>query len=141
MTVDIQRLTGFDAYDLMFPDYLATLSGGDQLAMYQAMTNSSMVWMGMEGNEILCAWGLIPPTLLSTQAYLWLYTTEHLRGHQFILVRKSQRLVESMLQDFPILVGHCKVENPKAIRWLRWLGAQFGEPQGQFIPFTIRAKQ
>lgn len=140
MTVDIQRLAGTDAYNLIFPQYLAKMDGVDQLSMYQAMSNSSRVWIGIDGAQVFCVWGLVPPSLLSDRAYLWLYTTEHLHSHIFALVRHSQRMVEQMLQHYPTLVGHCKLDQPKSIRWLRWLGAEFSDPQGQFIPFTIKAK-
>jgi hypothetical protein len=140
MTVSVQRLTGHDAYDLIFPDHLAKLSVVDQETMHKSMCNSSRVWLGCDDGMVVCVWGLVPPTLLSDKAYLWLYTTEHLRDHVFHLVRHSQRMVEEMLKEFPTLVGHCALASPKSIRWLKWLGAQFGDTHGQFISFTIRAK-
>lgn len=139
MTAAISRLSGTAAYDLIYPRHLATLSELNQETMQRSMHNSSRVWVGSNDDAILCFWGLIPPTLLSDRAYLWLYTTEHLRAHQFMFIRHSQRMVEEMLQDFPIIVGHCAVGQDKSIRWLRWLGAIFGEPQGQLIPFEIKA--
>ena len=140
MTVSIQRLTGNDAYDLIFPDYLAKLSITDQITMHQAMVHSSRVWLGYAEGQVQCLWGIVSPTLLSDRAYLWLYTTPHLTHHVFLLVRHSQRVVQEMLKDFPTITGHCEVRATKSIRWLRWLGATFGEPQGRLVPFIIRAK-
>ena len=140
MTVSIQRLTGNDAYDLIFPDYLAKLSLTDQITMHQAMIHSSRVWLGYAEGQVQCLWGIVSPTLLSDRAYLWLYTTEHLHNHVFLLVRHSQRVVQDILKDFPTIAGHCEVHATKSIRWLRWLGATFGEPQGRLVPFIIRAK-
>lgn len=141
MTAAILRVTGAEAYDLIYTEHLATLSTIAQESMHRALTNSSRVWIGEDGGLILAVWGLIPPTLMSDTAYLWLYTTPHLKDHSLILVRHSQRLVQRMLEDYPTIVGHGQVGAERSLWWLRWLGAEFGEPQGEFLPFTIRAKQ
>jgi len=107
--------------------------------MHRAMHNSSVVWVGWDDEEILCCYGLIPPTLLSDRAYLWLYTTEYLKEHLFILVRHSQRAIADALREYPLLVGHCRIGSSKSLRWLRWLGAEFGGAQGDLIPFEIKA--
>jgi hypothetical protein len=140
MSAAISRLLGAEAYDLIYPLCLATLSEVQQETMQRSMANSSRVWIGSNDTDILCFWGLIPPTLLSDRAYLWLYTTEHMQAHQFVFIRHSQRMVEEMLQEFPLIVGHCAVGARKSIRWVRWLGGVFGEPQGKLLPFEIKAK-
>ena len=141
MTVAIHRLSGHDAYDLIYPDCLAKLPEIERQIMHRSMHNSTRVWIGCHNNKVACFWGLVPPTLLSDRAYLWLYTTPDLDAHIFLLVRHSQRMVEQMLEEFPIIVGHCGINDRKAIRWLKWLGAQFGDPPefGAFIPFIIKA--
>lgn len=142
MTAAIYRLEGAEAYDLIFPDHLATLSLVEQETMHRSMMNSSRVWLGADEAKVLAIWGLIPPTLMSDVAYLWLFTTRHLAGHEFILVRHSKRAIEAALQEFPTIVGHCAVGNRKAQQWLKWLGAEFGETQlNAVIPFTIKASQ
>jgi hypothetical protein len=45
-----------------------------------------------------------------------------------------------MLQRYPTIVGNCIVGEYKSIRWLKWLGAKFGRPEGNKVPFVIRAK-
>lgn len=99
---------------------------------------SIAIWVGFIDDGIACIWGLIPPTMLSNQAYLWLYTTDLIKHHQFILIRHSQRVIERMLETYPMIVGHVTLGDSKAIRWLRWLGAEFGFPQGTGLPFKIR---
>ena len=140
MSVTISRLPGGEAYDLIYPQCLATLSSIDQETMARAMRNSSQLWLGCDGDKVLACWGLIPPTLMSDRAYLWLYTTTHLVGHTFVLVRHSQRMVREMLTDYSLIVGHAKTGADKSIRWLKWLGAEFEEPQGPVTPFKIRAE-
>jgi len=141
MTAAIARVSGIEAYDLIYPEHLAMLSEINQETMKRCMHNSTQVWIGYEGDKVLCFLGLIPPTLLSDRAYLWLQTTEHLHSHLFIFIRYSQRLVAEMLEHYPVIVGHTEITNTKAIRWLRWLGATFGEPQAPGVyPFEIKAK-
>jgi hypothetical protein len=141
MTVQIYRLTGEEAYDLIFDEHLAKLSDVEQESMHRTMKNSSRVWLGADESKVIAVWGLIPPTILSDTAYLWLFTTHYMHEHVFIFIRHSKRAVESMLKEFPIIVGHTSVTNHRAMQWLRWLGAKYGDPQGQFIPFKIEATQ
>ncbi len=140
MTLNIQSVTANEAYDLIYTDHLAMLSSVDQETMQRAMMNSTQLWIGSQDGKILCVWGLIPPTMLSDRAYMWLRTTEHMQEHVFLFVRHSQRATAELLKHYPIIVGHCLASNRKAIRWLKWLGAEFGFPQGEFIPFEIKAK-
>jgi len=140
MTAAITRLLGDEAYDLIYPDYLAKLPDKDRAIMGVAMKASSAVWIGYDDNQVLGCWGVQPPSLLSERAYLWLYVTEHLKDNVFIFIRHSQRAVEAMLQEFSTLYGHTEVHNDRAIRWLKWLGAEFGPEYRGCVPFEIRAK-
>jgi hypothetical protein len=101
------------------------------------LTMSVVIWAGFIDDVMVCIWGVIPPTLMSNQAYLWLFTTDALKGHEFLLVRHSQLVVKEILDEYPSIVGHAIAGSDKSIRWLRWLGAKFGEPQGMAIPFRI----
>lgn len=114
----------------------------DAATLDHCLLISTSLWVGLADEKLVCAWGLVPPTLMSEQAYLWLYTTDRVKDHEFLFVRNSQRAVEEMLQEYPIITGYTKAGNDRTIRWLRWLGATFGEPgtKGLIIPFTIRKK-
>lgn len=140
MTAHIIQVTGDEAWDLIYPEFLATMETLQQETMHRTLGNSSHVWAGIDDTKLLATWGVIPPTLLSDRAYLWMFHTSHLREHVFVFVRHSQRVVQEALELYPILVGHAVIDNHRAIRWLRWLGAEFGDPiNGKVIPFEIRA--
>lgn len=98
---------------------------------------STAIWAGFIDGELACIWGVIPPTLMSNQAYLWLYTTDVIKEHQFVLIRHSQRVMEEILKEYSSVVGHAIIGSDKSIRWLKWLGAKFGPPQGEALPFRI----
>lgn len=98
------------------------------------------VRIGLIDGQVACMWGLIPPTLLSDRAWLWLLTTDIIAEHKFLFIRHSQRYIEEALKEFPIIVGDVALYNRSAQRWLKWLGAGFQEPVGSRIPFIITAK-
>lgn len=116
------------------------ISADEVPAFTQCVNMSVEIYQGMVDDVIICVWGLIPPTLLSNQAYLWMYDTDAAQDHQFLFIRYSQRIVEKMLEEYETIVGHAHAENTRGIRWLKWLGAEFGHPLGKMIPFTIRKK-
>ena len=95
------------------------------------------VYAGYVDEEFICCWGLIPPTFLSNQAYLWMWGPEPIK-HQFILVRQSQIQIQNMLKRYDKIVGHCLVGAKGSQRWLRWLGAEFAPAEGDVLPFEIR---
>lgn len=121
---------------------IAPKLGSDGLVSFQrAMLSTTVMWGGKVNGEIRCLWGLIPPTLLSHEAYMWLYIIEPVAEYEFLFVRYSQKAMKLALSRFPRIVGHCEVGNDRAIRWLRWLGAVFHEPNGKLVPFSIRRKK
>lgn len=95
------------------------------------------LWIGLVDGRPVCAWGLVPPTVLSDRAYLWLYASAAVDEYKFLFVRYSQRVVETLRESYPIIHGICDVTNPRAIRWLRWLGANFSDPYDGHVPFVI----
>lgn len=100
---------------------------------------TTTVWVGYIDDELVCIWGLVPPTLLSDMAYLWLHTTDRVKDHEFIFVRRSQRAIKEILTIYPSIVGQCEVGAKRTHRWLKWLGAEFGYPEGKHVPFIIKA--
>src|SRR5215469_12550853 len=78
---------------------------------------------GMVDGKVACIFGLVPPTLLSNRAYIWLLTTDLVEENKFLFVRYSQRFIEAALEKFPELYGHVDVREERSLRWLRLLGA------------------
>jgi len=136
MSTIIQQVTDVQARNVI---RCLTLTEEEVWAMEYCFSMSSVIWVGFIDGELACIWGLIPPTLLSNQAYLWLYTTSVIQGHSFILVRHSQLMMEEILKRYKSVVGHVMFGkgDSKAVRWLKWLGAKFGEPEAKGVPFRI----
>jgi hypothetical protein len=88
---------------------------------------------GFYRGELHCIVGLIPTTLLTDRAYLWLITTEAVRSCPTALVWQSRWFIADMLRRYSVLYGYCFDAEPQ--RWLRWLGAEFVGSM-----FTLRAR-
>ena len=136
MSVGIKRLTPVEVVEWVFANGLEN----DDSVWQRCIAASGTIWMGTYDDKPACVLGLIPPTLLSSQAYLWLYTTDVIKGHEFLFVRYSQIMVDAMLEEYDEIVGHTRIAETRSIRWLKWLGAKFGKPNGLYAPFVIRKK-
>ncbi len=139
--MNIQKLKSQAAMDLLFPLHLSTLSQINQETMARAIGNSDWVWVGDVNGEIFGFWGLIAPTICSDRAYLWFMHTEHLPKYVHQFFWRSRRVTAELLDHYPILVGHGTVGDSRSLRWLRWCGAEFGDPvaNGLAVPFEIRS--
>lgn len=120
-----------------YPTEGLNLTAEQEEIMSKCVTGSSSVWTGFIDGKVACVWGVIPPTLLSDRVYLWLFTTDLIKDHQFIFVRHSQIVIKEILKDFDLIYGHCVVDAEHSIRWLKWLGAKFDKPEGKLVPFVI----
>jgi hypothetical protein len=120
-------------------DWIESLPDRKTMEYFYRLSQST--YHGVVDGKVICCWGLIPPTILSDKVYLWLYTTTEVDKHQFILVRRSQMVIQDLLKEFSTIVGHCYIDNERGKRWIRWLGGVFGEPQGVKLPFTIRKRR
>lgn len=123
---------------LIFEAKGGILTDEESQTLEQYLIFSAKLYVGAIDGKLCCAWGLIPPSLLSDQAYLWLFSTELVEEHKFRFVRESQRAVEEMLKEWPLITGYCEHANARSMRWLRWLGAVFGPALKHMTPFEIR---
>lgn len=108
-----------------------------QMQMFDYCQSLGEVYVGFVDGEFICCWGLIPPSFLSSQAYLWMWAPEPMK-HQFLFIRHSQLQVQKMLDRFDTIVGECLATNRSAQRWLRWLGAEFEASANGIRRFEIR---
>jgi hypothetical protein len=136
MTTTIQILKDRRISSLISEKYGSIMSERDAEMMDYCQTMGE-VWIGMVNDDLVACWGLIPPSFLADQAYLWMWVPPDVK-HQFLLVRHSQIQIKKMLDRYDMLVGHCMVGSRSARQWLQWLGAEFGLAQGPLVPFEIR---
>lgn len=141
MTVHIEPLVSSHISNLISLATGFNLDAKESGMLEFCQSLSAEVWSGYVDDRLICCWGLIPPTLLSNQAYLWMHSTPAIRDHQFILVRHSQRIVEKMLERYDRIIGDCRIGAVDSIRWLKWLGAEFDNANDlDYCSFIIRRK-
>ena len=112
-----------------------------QAIIEDCLQRSAEIWCGSVDDQVVCVFGLIAPSLLSTTAWMWLITTKVITQHKFLFVRYSRRWVEDALKRYPRLIGDvvCGEGADSTQRWLGLLGAKFLSPINNRIPFEIRA--
>lgn len=139
MSVVVQqthRAAGLDLITSSWPD----MPPAETNTLRNCMRLSTEVWVGSVDGQVACSWGIIPPTLLSTTAYLWLFTNDIVDEHQFMFVRNSKIQVERLLERYEAISGYTHRDSARARRWLRWLGAEFGPSVRGVIPFVIKRR-
>lgn len=137
--ISIQTVSDVTLAEIFKRSPVKHIPKGDEL-LRKCVYRSTDVRYGFVNGECACVWGLIPPTLLSNSAYLWLLTTDLVEQHKFLFVRHSQRWMEEALCTYPIIIGDWVPGDPSARRWLEWLGAKFGPLDGGRHQFMIRKK-
>lgn len=137
MAVRLEEVTGKRFKELIPSAICETLDDNEMAILENAMTKSTEVWRAMDGDSLLCIAGVSPDTLMSRDAYLWMYNPPV--GRQSVsALRESKRLINHFLSHYDRLVGHCK--EAKSRRWLEWLGAKFQQADEPIAIFMIEAK-
>lgn len=108
------------------------------LQMFDYCAIAGEVWAGLVNGELEACWGVIPPSFMADTAYLWMLNIPV--RHPILLGRYSRKVISTLLWRWPSITGHCHLGAP-SMRWLGWLGAEFGQPHSGLIPFEIRSPQ
>jgi hypothetical protein len=137
--VDILAKAPTNIGDLIHRSAVAHIPGAEEI-FKECIWRSIEIRQGLVDGKVACAWGLIPPTILSNTAYLWLLTTDIIAEHKFLFIRHSQRYIEETLKKYPTIIGDVIGHNPPARKWIQWLGGEFGPAINGRTPFTIKAK-
>ncbi len=140
MTAYIQKAPREDISSLISSHSAPNVSKVELRILERYVLVSQSVWYCDINGKFLGIWGVIPPTLMSDQAYLWFHNNEAIDNHEFIYIRHSQVAIAEILQEWKMIIGHTSADATKSIRWLKWLGAEFYAPEGKLIPFSIRRK-
>lgn len=138
--IQIKEATSYGAKQVFEKSGIKEIPGAEE-TLDQLLSRSSVRHIGTVNGEVAAMWGLVPQSILSNQAYLWLLTTDLAEQHKFLLVRYSQMFVKQALQHYEQIVGHCAAGNFPAKRWIRWLGGEFGVGDGKKVPFVIKRKE
>ena len=137
MSIAIVRKKDCDVKDLISRAIILENVPNAEDKLKRWLRTSDQVWLGMHDDRVACIWGLAPSSAISNRAYLWLLTTDIVDQHKFLFVRHSQMVLDEALDIYPQIIGHVEMHNERAKKWLKWLGARFGDPVDDYMPFTI----
>lgn len=79
------------------------------------------------GGDLVGIFGISTEGILSNTGCPWLLATTAIEPHKRVLVEGSPVALDWLAQDFTRLWNVVSIENRAAIRWLRWLGFEFGD--------------
>lgn len=133
-----EQITKADLEGLISSGAFGTISLIERRNLERCLTYTTILWAQYIDEKLVGVFGVAPQTLLAESAYLWFWATADLKGHEIAFIRRSRRIMQDeLLPRFSRLYGVCEVENHRAIRWLKWLGAKFDVAQSYGVPFNI----
>src|SRR5882757_4275963 len=104
MTTIVSKLEG-PLSEIIVAEYGKVLSKRE-IEMLDHCQKLGEVWVGYVDGHFVCCWGLIPPSFLSNQAYIWMWAHKNL-PHQLVFIRHSQIQVKKFLERYASITGHC----------------------------------
>lgn len=116
MNVEIYQIS-FEQFERMLG-----LDEGREITLFMAKQASEII-VGMYAGKPLAFIGVAPTTLISSDALIWMLTTEEGSRHPILLARYGAGVIETILMKYTRLFGRCF--NDKSARWLKSLGADF----------------
>lgn len=114
-----------------------------RLALERSLAASAVAWTGLVDGRPAAMFGAAPLSELSGRGSAWLLGARALAIIPRDFLLRSKDMVGLMLERFPVLTNLVDARNAASLRWLRWLGAQFGpaRPYGPlgalFVPFEL----
>lgn len=140
MTVAVETIDREEIKGLISNAEHIAMSSAERESLDACVFISQYVYVGKVDGKVACMWGLVSPTLLSDQAYLWLYSSPLVEQHKFLFIRHSQRWIEEALREYSVIVGHVTRGNTKAVQWIKWLGGEFIDGDEYRHHFRIRSR-
>lgn len=78
--------------------------------------------------RVVCAFGVLAKTALSTEGHPWLVATPEIESSPRLrrwFVKQSKPWASEAMSGFRRCSNFCDVENRMVVRWLQWLGFTF----------------
>lgn len=100
--------------------------------------DTSFSFSGVADEEVVCMFGVKPPTLLGRKANPWMIASQSLPFHSKEFLRQSRAIVKIFREEFDYMCNYVDARNTMAVRWLQWVGftLYYPEPFGaDNLPF------
>lgn len=112
-------------------------------ALLDAVTDSLNAKKIVVNGQVVAVFGDATHSILGSIGIPWLISTVHVEHNARAFLRVCKPEVQGMLTRHHHLINYVDARNTAAIRWLKWLGFEFGPatpygPKGfPFYPFTL----
>lgn len=123
MKIEFRPISIFTVMDILGEQYTAAEV---DLVTNKILVLTTVLNTAVYGEDMLCIYGLIPRTILSDEAYIWMHWTSEVEKHKLIFARRAKRLVNELLHSYSIIRGHCFIAG--SMPWLMSVGATFHTP-------------
>lgn len=135
MTTDIHQVDRDEARELIYDT--GALTDLEESNLHSLLRITMHSWACYINGELVCVWGLCPSSLLDDKAYLWMRHTPQLNEHEFVFIRHSRLVLETIFKQYRAIVGLTAATDHKAIRWIQWLGGKYDSPKDGYRAFVI----
>lgn len=109
--------------------------GGTSLLNTPLSTFSNTLVMLDEEDRLYCIGGWY------SNGLIWLLCTENVEKFPIKFLRATKKWTGVLLQSVPRLYNCVWTKNQLHVKWLKWLGAEFGAKQGDMQYFEITRKE
>lgn len=114
--------------------------------LLRALKGSRDAMAGLADDELVCMFGVVRQTALSSVGYPWLITSPLVKNHSTAFLRRTKAHIENIRGRYDLLYNVVDMRNEKAFRWMAWLGftqikvALFGPDQRLFAHFYMEGR-
>lgn len=96
--------------------------------LLQSVAAAREAWTWRADGLVICMAGVAPLSLIGRTGVPWLLGSDLVPAHRRIFMVETRRAVARWLGMFDVLRNVVDARYAAAIRWLRWLGFEVGEP-------------
>lgn len=105
-----------------------------------AIRESKFSWLCEVNGEPAALFGLVAPSLVSDEVFLWMMVTKAANRYPIALARKSWQFLDDLSGAFQRIIVMHDPRMKAARRWLRWLGfrtSHTGEINGVPVVYMV----
>ncbi|NJL06859.1 MAG: DUF2833 domain-containing protein [Methylacidiphilales bacterium] len=111
-------------------------------ALAASLSKSGACFTALVNGRPEVMFGVGDANVLAGIGVVWLLGTDAVDRHYRMFLRLSLEWKPKLLSRHSVLANFVSEDNAVSLRWLRWLGAEFGDPIKRrgthFIPFELR---
>ena len=83
---------------------------------------------GLVDGKVICIFGVVEPSILSTTGIPWLLGSDLVADHSKIFLKMNKVFIDTIKQRYSLLTNYVDNRNKVSMAWLRWLGFKLHKP-------------